>query len=196
MNPLKEKLKNYHIILGSQSPRRKQLLSGLGVNFDVIVKDVDETYSGSLSNEDIAIYIARKKALEFTNEINNPETIVITADSIVCIDSVILGKPADAGEAIKMIKLLSGRKHDVITGVCIVSKEKTVSFYSKTVVSFKPLSDDEVNYYVEQYKPFDKAGAYGIQEWLGYIGVDSLSGSYTNVMGLPTNELYEHLMRF
>ena len=196
MNPLKEKLKNYRIILGSQSPRRKHLLKELELDFEVIVKDVDESFPEDLNFEEVALFIAGKKAKAFIHESGIPNTIIITADSIVCIDGHILNKPVDEKDACTMLKMLSGKKHIVITGVCIKSKTKTVAFSSRTEVHFKRLSDEEINYYVDQFKPLDKAGAYGIQEWIGFIGVDAINGSYTNVMGLPVNDLYDQLMKF
>lgn len=196
MNPLKEKLKDYRIILGSQSPRRKHLLKELELDFDVIVKDVEESFPADLNYEEVALFIAEKKARAFTEESIMQNTLIITADSIVCINDHILGKPVDEADACTMLKQLSGRKHIVITGVCIKSNDKSVSFSARTEVHFKSLSDKEINYYVEKFKPLDKAGAYGIQEWIGYIGVDAITGSYTNVMGLPVNDLYDHLMKF
>ena len=168
----------------------------LELNFDVVVKDVDESFPEDLNYEDVAIFIAEKKAHAFKEELGIPNTIVITADSIVCIDGDVLNKPVDEADACNMLKLLSGRKHIVITGVCIKSNMKTVSFSTRTEVHFKSLSDKEINYYIKKCKPLDKAGAYGIQEWIGFIGVDAIAGSYTNVMGLPFNDLYDQLMKF
>ncbi len=196
MNPLKEILKDRHLILGSQSPRRKQLLNEFDIPFEIIVKDVDESFPNHLRNEEIALYIAEKKAKAFKLETEDPSNIVITADSIVCLDDITLGKPLDLPDASRMLKLLSGRKHFVFTGVCIISHNKTVSFYCKTDVVFKILKDEEISYYIDAHKPLDKAGAYGIQEWIGAVGVDHISGSYSNVMGLPLKELYEQLLKF
>lgn len=196
MNPLKEILKDRHLILGSQSPRRKQLLNEFDIPFEIIVKDVDESFPNHLRNEEIALYIAEKKAKAFKLETEDPSNIVITADSIVCLDDITLGKPLDLPDASRMLKLLSGRKHFVFTGVCIISHNKTVSFYCKTDVVFKILKDEEISYYIDAHKPLDKAGAYGIQEWIGAVGVDHISGSYNNVMGLPLKELYEQLLKF
>jgi septum formation protein len=195
MNPLLKKLANTEIILGSGSPRRAQLLTEIGVPFKVIVKNVDETPPEQFRREDTAMFLARKKALAFKPDLGE-NMLVITADTIVAMDEFILGKPADAAEATRMLQLLSGRKHQVITGVCILSLQKSESFFVKTEVSFKTLRPEEISYYVETYQPFDKAGAYGIQEWIGMTGIDYIQGSYFNVMGLPLKELYEQLLRF
>ena len=196
MNPLKKKLKDYRIILGSQSPRRKQLLGEFDIPFDIIVKNVEESFPDHLRNEEIALHIADKKAKAFGKETSDKKTIVITADSIVCLDDHVLGKPVDLADAVRILKLLSGRKHFVFTGVCIINHEKSISFFSKTEVSFKKLTDEEISYYVDAHRPLDKAGAYGIQEWIGAVGVEHISGSYSNVMGLPLKELYEQLLAF
>jgi septum formation protein len=196
MNDLKKKFESYRIILGSKSPRREQLLKTLDIPFEVVVKDVDESFPENFRREDIAMFIARKKAMAFIREISDGKTLAITADSIVCVDELILGKPKDEQDAARMLKLLSGRKHLVITGVCIMTSKKSSSFFSKTDVSFRTLKDEEINYYIETFKPFDKAGSYGIQEWLGIIAVEYIFGSYNNVMGLPVKELYDHLVKF
>jgi septum formation protein len=196
MNELKKKFEGMRIILGSQSPRREQLLKNLELPFEVIAKDVDESFPENFRREDISMFVARKKAMTFMKETAGGKTLVITADSIVCVDELIVGKPKDAADAFRILKLLSGRKHQVFTGVCLMTSKKSSSFFCKTDVSFKTFTDDELNYYIENYKPFDKAGAYGIQEWLGLIGVEYIFGSYTNVMGLPVKELYDNLLRF
>ena len=196
MNELKNKFEGIRIILGSQSPRREELLKTLDLPFVVIAKDVDESFPDNFRREDISMFVARKKAMTFMKETAGGKTLVITADSIVCVDELILGKPKDAADAFRILKLLSGRKHQVFTGVCLMTSKKSSSFFCKTDVSFKAFTDDELNYYIENFKPFDKAGAYGIQEWLGLIGVEYLFGSYTNVMGLPVKELYDNLLRF
>lgn len=196
MIQLKKKFEGQRIILGSKSPRRDELLKTLGLPFVVIAKDVDESFPDNFRREDIAMFIARKKAMAFMKETADGKTLVITADSIVCIDDLILGKPADEKDAHRMLSLLSGRKHIVITGVCMMTNKKSASFFCKTDVSFKPLMEEDINYYIENFKPFDKAGAYGIQEWLGLIGVEYIFGSYTNVMGLPVKEVYENLLKF
>jgi len=195
MNPLIKKFEGTQIILGSNSPRRAELLKSLELTFEVLTKHVEEDFPAHFRREDTAMFLARKKALAFKENVANGG-IVITADTIVAVDDLILGKPADAKDAERMLKLISGRKHQVITGVCIMSSKKSESFFVKTDVSFKLLKDDEINFYIERYNPLDKAGAYGIQEWIGMIGVEYIQGSYYNVMGLPTKELYDNLMRF
>ena len=195
-SPLQLKLNDHKLILGSKSPRRKQLLQELHIPFEVLVKDIDESFPENLPGKEVAEYLAKKKAVAFQKELEVEKNIVITADSIVCIDEVILNKPNDTSDAYRMLALLPCCKHDVYTGVCISGKFKTITFSSKTEVSFKTLSPEEINFYVEKYKPFDKAGSYGIQEWIGSIGIENIFGSYTNVMGLPLKELYEQLLAF
>lgn len=189
-------LENNNIILGSGSPRRKELLGGLDIHFSVLVrKGISEDYPAELSAHQVAQYIAEEKMSAYTDLLVG-NTIVITADTVVICDNEIMGKPADDAEAKAMLHKLSGRTHQVTTGVCIASKEKCKSFHVTTDVTFKPLSEEEIDYYITNYKPFDKAGAYGIQEWIGYIGVTSLNGSYFNVMGLPVQRIYEMLQEF
>ena len=184
---------DYKLILASNSPRRRELLAGLDVDFDVFVLDgIDESYPQDLKSTDVALYIARKKA-EAYKQIIAPDALVITADTVVVVDNRILGKPHDEAEAMEMLREISGRTHLVITGVCLTTQEKQVSFSVETEVTFKSLSDAEIEHYVTKYKPYDKAGAYGIQEWIGYVGVTSLKGSYYNVMGLPVQRIYEEL---
>ena len=195
MNPLVQKFEGTKIILGSTSPRREQLFKELGLKFQVMAKDVDETIPTQFRREDIAMFLARKKALAFKSEVHE-SGIVVTADTLVAVDDLILGKPTDAKDAERMLKLLAGRRHQVITGVCIMSNRKSESFFVKTDVSFKFLREEEIKYYIETCNPLDKAGAYGIQEWIGMIGVEYIQGSFYNVMGLPVKELYENLMRF
>lgn len=179
------------IILASNSPRRKELLSGLGVDFEVkVLKGVDESYPESLSATDVAEYIAAKKAAAYTVK---DDELLITADTVVIVGRDILGKPADAADACGMLRELSGKTHQVVTGVCLTTSKEQRRFSVTTDVTFKQLSDAEINYYVDKYKPYDKAGAYGIQEWIGYIGVTALSGSYYNVMGFPVQRVYEEL---
>jgi septum formation protein len=191
-----EKLKERKIILASQSPRRHYLLKQLGLEFTVIDGEVEENYPEDMAPEEIAVYLAEKKADHFNNCINDDKDILITADTIVSIAGRILGKPVNHQDAERMLRLLSGNTHTVFTGVCIRSKDKTVTFYSTTEVTFKSLSDEEIRYYLDNYKPFDKAGAYGAQEWIGYIAITRIDGSYSNVMGLPIQKLYEELLRF
>lgn len=179
------------LILSSNSPRRKELLAGLDVPFEVRVIDgIDESFPADLPTDEIAEFVARKKAAAYTV---CEREIVITADTIVVLDGKVLGKPHDLDDAAAMLRQLSGKTHRVITGVCIKNNVKQKSFSVVSEVTFKSLSDDEISYYVNRYKPLDKAGAYGVQEWIGYIGVTSLSGSYYNVMGLPVQRIYEVL---
>jgi septum formation protein len=185
----------YKIILASKSPRRQQLLQELGCEFIIKTKEVDEIYPEALKREEVALYLSELKAKAFDEELS-VDTVVITADTIVCINNLILGKPTDYDDAVGILKLLSGNKHEVITGVCIHNKQKLHSFYVVTNVYFKKLTEQEITYYLNRYKPYDKAGSYGIQEWIGLIGIEKIEGSYHNVMGLPVKELYEALVTF
>ena len=186
-------LKQYKIVLCSNSPRRKELLKGLGLNFQTrIIDGIDESYEKSLPGEDIAKMISEKKAESYKATMSSDE-LIITADTIVYVDGEVLGKPQNKIDAARMLKMISGKCHDVITGVCLLTSNKRISFSVKTKVSFAQITDDEISFYIENYKPYDKAGAYGIQEWIGYIGVDSIQGSYFNVMGLPVQRLYSEL---
>ena len=221
-------MKNFRIILASNSPRRKELLAGLDIPFEVkVIQGIDESFPESLPAYDTAQYIAVKKAQayrplldsavghqesssdlhETSAGIENHELLILTADTVVIAPSseeqndqegkgIILGKPKDAADASRMLEMLSGKTHHVVTGVCITSLEKQRQFSVVTEVTFKKLSKNEIDYYVEHYKPLDKAGAYGIQEWIGYIGCTSLKGSYFNVMGLPVQRIYEELKKF
>lgn len=181
------------IILASNSPRRRELLSGLNIDFDVMVlPGIDEDYPDSLSPKEIAEYIAGEKAVAYTEFLQN-DTVILTADTIVAVDNEILGKPHNETEARLMLRTISGRTHQVITGVCLMSSAKKKVFSVSTDVTFKILTDQEIDYYIKNYQPFDKAGAYGIQEWIGYIGVTYLKGSYFNVMGLPVQRIYTEL---
>ncbi|BAX80930.1 Maf-like protein [Labilibaculum antarcticum] len=188
-------LKDYQLILASQSPRRHQMLKELGLIFEIRTKEVEEVYPGGLDTEQIPVYLSELKAKAFEEDIKSNE-LVITADTIVCVDDWILGKPKDREDAVKMLNALSNRSHQVISGVCLMSKEKKVSFSTTTNVHFKALSDEEIDYYIDNYKPFDKAGAYGIQEWIGFIGIDGIEGSYFNVVGLPIQRMYQELSKF
>jgi len=189
-------LKNYKIILGSQSPRRKHLLEELGLEFEVTpAKSFDETYPKDLDRDEISSHLAKLKSLVFKDYLKN-DTILITADTIVWLKNKVIGKPETFNDAVNILKKLSGNCHQVITGVCITDLNKQVTFSSKTDVFFKELSLEEIQYYIKKYKPFDKAGAYGIQEWIGYIGIKKIIGSFYNVMGLPIQKLYCELERF
>ena len=186
----------HKIILASNSPRRKELLAGLDVQFEVrVLQGIDESYPETLPTAEIAEYIAQKKAAAYRETIAADE-LVITADTIVVLGDEVLGKPKDAADARRMLHELSGRTHQVITGVVLTTKERQEHFSVVSDVTFKTLEDSEIDYYVETYKPMDKAGAYGIQEWIGYVGVTRLEGSYFNVMGLPVQRIYEALRRF
>lgn len=188
--------KDYHIILASNSPRRKELLRGLDIAFDVRVQpDIAEDYPADTAPADVAAYISREKANAYKDTIAENE-LVITADTVVIVGNEILGKPHDDAEAKEMLHKISGRKHQVVTGVCLTTMEKQRCFSVSTDVTFKNLKEEEIDYYIETYSPLDKAGAYGIQEWIGYIGVTALEGSYFNVMGLPVQRIWEELNRF
>jgi septum formation protein len=186
------KKNNKRLILASKSPRRQELLKGLDVGFEVKTKDTDESYDESTPLFDVAEVIAGKKALAFRNELKTDE-IIITSDTVVIVGDEILGKPKTKIQAFDMLTKLSGKSHFVVTGVCLMSSNKKVVFNDVTKVFFKPLTYDEMNYYIKTYKPFDKAGSYGIQEWIGFIGIDKIEGSYFNVMGLPVDKLYNKL---
>lgn len=189
-------VEGYKVILASNSPRRKELLGGLGIDFEVrTLSDIDESYPDTLKGEDIPMFISKKKAEAYKQGMADDD-MIITADTIVYDNGHVLGKPKDRAEAIQMLRELSGHSHEVITGVSIVTKEKTVQFASTSKVTFATLSNEEITYYVDHYKPFDKAGAYGIQEWIGYVAVTRIEGSYFNVMGLPIQRLYTELKQF
>ncbi|MDD3479866.1 MAG: Maf-like protein [Paludibacteraceae bacterium] len=180
----------YNIILGSQSPRRQELLHGLDVNFTVNVIDgLEENYPATLQGEEIPMFLAQQKADAYVNVLT-PHDMLITADTIVWLDGVVYGKPKDEADAKKMLRALSGKTHDVITGVCVTTTERKETFAAISKVTFASFSDDEINYYIEKYRPMDKAGSYGVQEWIGYIGVEHIDGSFYNVMGLPVQRLY------
>ncbi len=192
-----DNLKKYRIVLASNSPRRRELLAGLGIYFEVrVLPDIDESYpEGKLATADIPRYIAEKKAEAYLDRMGSDE-LIITADTVVIVGDEVLGKPADGDEARVMLGKISGRTHQVVTGVCIVTCGRRKSFSVSTDVTFKVLTDEETDYYISEYRPFDKAGAYGIQEWIGYVGVTGLEGSYFNVMGLPVQRIYSELLDF
>lgn len=181
-----------NIILGSQSPRRRELLAGLDIPFTAVTIDADESYPSDLSGGDIPIYISRAKARAYEHELQSNE-VLITADTIVWLNGQVLGKPHSRTEAFAMLRALSGKPHQVYTGVTFIYHGKETSFVDATDVTFRELTDQEINYYIDHYQPFDKAGAYGIQEYIGYIGVTNLHGSYFNVMGFPVERVYEEL---
>ena len=191
-----DNLKEYKIILASNSPRRKELLGGLGIVYEVkTMPDIDESYPEGLGCEEIPMYIARAKADAYLPMINNNE-LIITADTIVWLNGFVMGKPKNETEACDMLRRLSGHTHQVVTGVCITTRNKQKCFATVTDVTFANLSEEEIKHYVTQYKPMDKAGAYGIQEWIGFVGVQNISGSYFNVVGLPIQRLYSELKEF
>jgi septum formation protein len=189
---LKYKLSNYSIILASGSPRRQQFFKDLDLDFEVRLKEIEEIYPPELKAEEITNYLAELKANAFEGELNDNE-ILITSDTIVWFNDKALGKPKDKEDAFAILKSLSDATHEVITSVCFKTKAKTELIYEITKVTFNPLSDAAIEYYLELYKPYDKAGAYGIQEWIGFIGVAKVEGSYTNVMGMPTDKVFEYL---
>lgn len=188
-----DNLRKYRIILASNSPRRKELLGGLGIDYEVkVLPGIDESYPDSLKGEEIPVYIASEKAAAY-RAVMQENDLIITADTIVYLDGEVLGKPRDAADAARMLHLLSGKTHQVITGVCITTQAFQKSFAAVTEVTFDTLSEEEIDYYVSKYAPMDKAGSYGIQEWIGFIGVTGMKGSYFNVMGLPVQHLYREL---
>ncbi|MFD2036860.1 Maf family nucleotide pyrophosphatase [Belliella marina] len=186
------KLDKHRLILASKSPRRNELLKGLGITFSVRTKDTDESYPSAMDVYEVAGYLSEKKASAFLQEIEEDE-VLITADTVVISNNEILGKPKDKEDAFRMIKSLSGGTHEVVTGITITSLAKQVSLQDKVRVSFKKLDDQEIEYYIDTFKPFDKAGAYGIQEWIGYVAVDRIEGSFYTVMGLPVHLVYDQL---
>ena len=188
-------LENKKIILGSKSPRRKDLLTSLGIKYELRTQDVEEIFPEAMHPEDVPAFLARLKAKELQITLVENE-ILITADTVVIMDDKVVGKPADPEEAFEMVKNLSNKVHKVVTGVCIAEKERSMSFSETTFVHFRRLSEAEIKHYLHQYKPFDKAGAYGIQEWIGRIGIEQINGCYYNVMGLPTSRLYMELNKF
>ena len=190
-----DNLKKYKVVLASNSPRRKELLSGLGIDYEVkTLPDIDESFPEGLSEVETATYIARAKA-DIYRTIMQPDELIITADTIVWLDGEVMGKPVDGEDARRMLRALSGKTHQVITGVCLTAINSQKAFAAVTDVTFCYLSEEEIDYYVECYRPMDKAGSYGIQEWIGFVGVESISGSYFNVMGLPIQRLYTELKK-
>jgi septum formation protein len=191
---LKAILKNHKIILASGSPRRQQFFKDLDLDFEIRLKDIEEIYPDSLKAEEITNFLAELKANAFEGELNENE-ILVTSDTIVWHKNNALGKPKDYEDAFQILKSLSDDTHEVITSVCFKTIEKTTTFHEVTKVTFNALSDESIHYYLENYKPFDKAGAYGIQEWIGFIGVSKIEGSYANVMGMPTDKVYDYLLK-
>lgn len=195
-SPLSKHLEGRRLILASGSPRRRELLGELGLEFTIgQIKDYDETYPASLKYDEIPAYIAEQKSIHYKGKLK-PNDVLITSDTIVAIDGDILGKPKDKSEAIKMLRELSGRTHHVVTGLCIRSTQKTVTISDTCEVTFDILSDEDIEYYIDNFKPFDKAGAYGIQEWIGLSNIKSITGSVYTVIGLPVQQLYKALILF
>ena len=191
-----DNLRPYRLVLASNSPRRRELLGGLGIPFTVRTIDgIDESYPADLDGADIPLHIARQKAAAYLPTLA-PDELLITADTIVYLDNRVIGKPKDEDEAIRMLHTLSGRTHKVITGVSLSTTKQTRAFAAVSLVTFAPLSEEEIDYYVHTFHPLDKAGAYGVQEWIGMVGVKRIEGSYFNVMGLPVQRLYEELRAF
>ncbi len=191
---LREKLKGYNIILASGSPRRQQFFKDLNIDFKIQLKEVEEVYSKELKGSEITDFLADLKSKPFKNLLE--KDVLITSDTIVWLDGKALGKPKDEADAFIMLSALSGKKHEVITSISIKSKHFQKVINDTTIVSFNNITNEEINYYIKNYKPFDKAGAYGIQEWIGFIGIQSIEGSYFNVVGLPVHKLYKELMNF
>lgn len=191
-----ERINAFRLVLASQSPRRKFLLNEIGLKFEVIVPQVDEIYPENMAQSEVPSFLASMKAEALKSELSKPQTILIAADTIVVLNNTIIGKPLDRSDAYKMLKELSGNCHQVLTGVCVKSAHKSTIFTVNSKVWFRELSDCEIDYYIDTYKPYDKAGAYGIQEWIGYIGIERIDGSFHNVMGLPIARLFSVLKSF
>ena len=190
------KITNYKVLLASNSPRREELLRGIDIDFEVkVLPDIDESYPDNIPSEEIAEFVAIKKAKPYAASLHEDE-LLLTADTIVLLEDTVLGKPANKQEAKQMLRQLSGKTHRVITGVCLTSTKKQTSFSATSDVEFGKLTDQEIEYYVEHYSPMDKAGAYGVQEWIGYVAVKHINGSYYNIMGLPIQRVYRELIKF
>ncbi len=188
-------LPKYNYILASKSPRRQELIHDLGIDFRVEIRDVEENFPIELYREEIPVFLAELKAKPFKGTLSEND-LLITADTIVWLDGEVFGKPTDREDAFRILKKLSGKEHQVISGVCLTGYKKQKSFWSVSNVSFRELSDKEIYFYIDEFKPYDKAGAYGIQEWIGYIGITHIEGSFFNVMGLPVQQLYSEIIRF
>ncbi|MDT8394312.1 MAG: Maf family nucleotide pyrophosphatase [Bacteroidales bacterium] len=191
-----ENLNKYHIVLASASPRRRELLARLGINFEVELRPVVEDFPPGLPGKNVAVLLSRMKADAFEKDFFTNNTLLITADTVVCLEDEILGKPAEREEGIHILQKLSAKKHSVISAVNIRTRNKETNFSVCTDVYFKKLRMEEIIYYIDHFKPYDKAGAYGIQEWIGYVGIERIEGSFYNVMGLPVLKLYEELLKF
>ena len=191
-----ENLKQYQVVLASKSPRRQELLRGMGVDFIILTKETPETFPPEMPWDEVPKHLSLQKSLAFTDEELPADYLLITADTLVISEGEILGKPKDYDDAFRMLSQLSGKVHQVVTGVTARTTKRCESFAALSKVTFAPLENDEIDYYIERYQPFDKAGAYGIQEWIGYVGISGLEGSFYNVMGLPTRKLYQVLKGF
>ena len=189
-------LKKYQVTLASKSPRRQELLRGMGVDFSILTKETDESFPPEMPLDEVPKYLSLQKSLAFGEDELPSDYLLITSDTVVICEGEILGKPKDKEDAVRMLQLLSGKTHHVVTGVTVRSAEKTESFAVRSDVTFSELEQEEIDYYIEHCKPFDKAGAYGIQEWIGYVGISGLEGSFYNVMGLPTRKLYQCMKSF
>ena len=189
-------LKKYHIILASKSPRRQELLRGMGMDFEILTKETPENFPADLPLDEVPKFLSLQKSLAFKDNELPADFLLITSDTVVICEGEILGKPKDREDAARMLQMLSGKTHHVVTGVTVRSAERTKSFAVRSNVTFADLEQDEIDYYIEHCQPFDKAGAYGIQEWIGYVGISGLEGSFYNVMGLPTRKLYQCLKSF
>ena len=190
-----KKFKNYNFILGSNSPRRKEILKEIGIDFSVYPSNIDENFNKEMKLENIGVFLAEKKANAIKNELKEND-ILITADTTVIHNNELLSKPENTLEAKEMLNKLSGKSHKVISGVCLLSKNRKCTFSCETIVTFNDLNMKEIEFYINKFKPFDKAGSYGIQEWIGLIGIEKIEGSYTNVVGLPASMLYTKLKKF
>jgi septum formation protein len=191
-----EILRHYNLLLGSKSPRRQDLLKALGLHYTLVDIDVEEVYPQHLQGADIARYLCELKADAFKSTRLPEDSILVTADTIVWLDGKYIGKPSGKADAIEMLKQLSGRQHSVFSGICLKSSKRKVVFHAHTLVKFRELAMEEIDYYVNHHKPYDKAGSYGIQDWIGYIGISGIEGCYYNVMGFPVEMFYEHLTQF
>lgn len=191
-----ENLKQYQVVLASKSPRRQELLRGMGVDFIILTKETPETFPPEMPWDEVPKHLSLQKSMAFSDAELPADYLLITADTVVISEGEILGKPKDAADAVRMLEQLSGKVHHVVTGVTVRSKDRQESLAARSEVTFAPLERDEIDYYIERYQPFDKAGAYGIQEWIGYVGISGLEGSFYNVMGLPTRKLYQVLKGF
>ena len=191
-----EILRHYNLLLGSKSPRRQELLKALGLHYTLVDIDVEEIYPSHLQGAEIARYLCELKADAYNNALLAEDSILVTADTIVWLDGKYIGKPSGKEEAMEMLKKLSGKQHSVFSGICLKSSKRKIVFHAHTLVKFRELASDEIEYYVNHHKPFDKAGSYGIQDWIGYIGITGIEGCYYNVMGFPVEMFYEQLTQF